>query len=196
MLNQFYKIMKYRAITIILMVLLFYSAMSFNTQEEWKQLYNNGQLKFQVSIENGMFNGNYISWYSNGKKKAEGTFKNNQRIGTWTVYDTLEHERMIRKYENNFQFQVVEAKNIEGEKIWLPEKINYDLIKDKTGCYKYSELLEKDVVVSKRVWRIIESNPTNAVLFENNRLWLAILNNIVKTKKIKSSVSLMNLQKS
>ena len=71
--------------------------LSFQTLEIRKQMYDNGQLKYQVEVESGLLNGKYMSWYRNGQKKAEGTFKNNQRIGNWSAYDSLRQIQMVSK---------------------------------------------------------------------------------------------------
>ena len=157
---------------------------AFTTTETKKQQYNNGQQKYQISTENGMLNGKYISWYKNGQKKAEGTFKNNQRTQTWTVWDSLGQVRMIRNYENSFQFNIITAKNEKAENISIPEKVFYNLTKNVDGFYEYPKLLEKNVLLSKRIWRTIEPNSSNNILFDNNRLFELILKNIFDTKKL------------
>lgn len=40
----------------------------------------------QANYDHGIFNGKYVSTYSNGNKKAIGKFKNNQRVGDWEFY--------------------------------------------------------------------------------------------------------------
>jgi len=157
--------------------------LSFTGNETKKHYYSNGKQKDQVEMENGMFNGSFTSWYYNGKKKAEGTFKNNQRTGKWTDYDSLGNLRMIREYENAFTFKTIFAKNDKGLAVILPEKVNYVLVRNKDGFYEYPELKEKDIVFSRRNWRTIESNSTNSILFENNKVFELIRKSISETKK-------------
>lgn len=157
---------------------------SFITSQIRKQQYDNGQLKYQADIVNGMLNGKYISWYKNGKKKAEGIFKNNQRIGKWTVYDSLGKIRMTREYSNSFQFSTITSNSGNGESISLPDKMPYKLSRNKNGYYEYPELLEKDIVVSKRLWRTIEPNSENISLFEKNHFFDLIVKNVTETKKL------------
>ena len=151
-----------------------------------KHTYENGKLHYQINTQYGMFNGKYIAWYKNGQKKAEGNFKNNQRVGIWTAWDSAGQTRMIRNYENSFGFKTVAAKNEKGENISLPEKTSYDLTKNKDGYYKYPKLIEKNIIVSKRIWRTIEPNINNKIIFENNTLFKLILKNIADTQKLKA----------
>src|ERR1035437_3264923 len=157
---------------------------AFTITETKKQKYENGQLKFQMNTENGMLDGKYVSWYKNGQKKADGNFKNNQRVGTWTVWDSLGQTRMIRAYENSFQFKTIAVKNKKGANTSLPEKVIYTLNRNKEGYYEYPTIAEKDVVVSKRIWRIVEPNTANNLMFNKNRLFELLLKNILDTKKI------------
>ncbi|MBK8345790.1 MAG: hypothetical protein IPL12_22435 [Bacteroidetes bacterium] len=48
--------------------------LAFNKPEVKEQFFENGKLKASATIDHGMFNGTYTSWYSNGIKKAEGNF--------------------------------------------------------------------------------------------------------------------------
>lgn len=157
---------------------------AFTITETKKQKYENGQLKNQVNIESGMLDGKYVSWYKNGQKKAEGNFKKNQRVGTWTVWDSLGQTRMIRTYENSFQFKTISVKNGKGVNISLPEKVTYTLTRNNEGYYEYPVLAEKDVVVSKRIWRTIEPNTANNLMFNKNKFFELLLKNIIDTKKI------------
>jgi gliding motility associated protien GldN len=137
-----------------------------------------------ISRENGMLNGQYISYYKNGKKKVEGMFRDNQRIGTWTVYDSLGQLRIVRKYQNSFQFTTVTVKNGKGEVVTPTEKVNYPMTRNKSGYYEYPKLIEKDIAISKRIWRTIEANASNAFLFDNNKLFQLLVKNIEETKTI------------
>lgn len=165
---------------LFLTILLF----SFNSSEVRIQKFENGQVAFETSIENGMFNGYYRSYYKNGKKKAEGIFKNNQRIGIWTVYDSLGQKRIVREYTNSFQFSILTSKSERGESVSLPEKKNYELARNKEDYYDYPEVLEKDIAVSKRIWRFIEPEPANSALFDKKELFDIIVKNITETKKL------------
>ncbi len=165
----------------IAILLLSIFLLSFTTIETKKHYYSNGKLKDQVEINNGMFNGKYTAWYNNGQKKAEGCFKNNQRVGKWTVYDSLGNLRMEREYENNFTFKNIAAKNEKGENISLPEKVNYELKRNKEGYFEYPETEEKHITYSVRNWRTIKNNTSNSLLFEKNKVFEIIRKSINET---------------
>jgi antitoxin component YwqK of YwqJK toxin-antitoxin module len=116
-----------------------------------------------------MLNGKYVSYYDNGTKKSEGAFKDNQRVGEWLVWDKDGNKRMIRKYDNNYTFETVLAKN--GKGVDAPSaKINYVFKRSSNGAIIDNKITEKDVAVSKRIWRSIENNTNNKILFDNNLL--------------------------
>ena len=144
--------------------------------------YDNGQIKYKVEIDHGILNGEYISWYKNGKIKAKGKFKNNQRVGEWKVYDSLGQTRMVRAYSNSFHFSYISAKNEKGEDIPTPNKSAYE--RNNSESLQYPEVENKDVVITKRIWRTIEANSENNVLFEKNILYNILLKNIIETKKL------------
>ena len=48
--------------------------------------YKIGNDSISATFANGMLNGNYQSYYSNGKLKSKGEYKNNLRVGTWQLY--------------------------------------------------------------------------------------------------------------
>lgn len=166
----------------ILTVTAFFVA--FLTPETKTKNYDNGQLQYQVDIENGMFNGQCTFWFENGQIKTQGTFKNNQRTGTWTVWDSSGNLRMTREYKNNFQFEITTVKNCKGENITFPEKTIYNLSKNQDGYIEYPTILEMDILISRRIWRTIKSSETNKLFFNDNRLFNLIFKNITDSKKL------------
>ena len=62
--------------------------------------YENGQLHFEVSIKNGLKNGNYREYYENGDIKVKGHYKDDLQDGTWKLYDeqgNLKEEKSFDK---------------------------------------------------------------------------------------------------
>ena len=45
--------------------------------------------------------------FTNGLKKAEGTYLNNQKIGTWNIWDTTGKLISQREYKNSFDFKII-----------------------------------------------------------------------------------------
>ncbi|MEN7550331.1 DUF3352 domain-containing protein [Rapidithrix thailandica] len=62
-----------------------------------KEFHEDGTLKVEVPIKDGMKNGTYREYYSNGELKIKGKFKNDQRTGLWKMYNeegkTIEKQR-------------------------------------------------------------------------------------------------------
>ena len=52
----------------------------------------------KAHYENGKLNGSFESWYSNGEREFQGTYKENLREGRWIMYD----EDGKIKYEANY----------------------------------------------------------------------------------------------
>jgi hypothetical protein len=122
-------------------------------------------------------NGLYISYYKNGKKKAEGKFGNNYRTGKWTVYDSTGRIRMSREYSNPFDYTQIIFKSTATTPNEITSVYKSNLNNNADGYIDYFELKEKMVVWSKRIWRFI-APAENEVLFENNSLFDLLLNNI------------------
>ncbi len=63
-----------------------------NIYKEW---YDNGQLRSESEMKNGIKNGKHKSYYPDGSLQAYGKFKDNKKNGTWRYYD--ENGKEIRK---------------------------------------------------------------------------------------------------
>lgn len=109
--------------------------------------------KFTVHYEtkNGMLDGDYVSYYNNGNKKAEGHFKTNNRSGEWKIWDSLGNLKCKRTYQNNLSFTQS-----------FPSSYSLALPEIKNGYYEYSQLEEKNILIEHRSWRKISSveNPS------------------------------------
>ena len=65
-----------------------------------KKWYENGQLKMEANYVDGRKEGNYKEWYENGQLKCEGNYSDGEKIGTWKEYDNVKEENN-NKEENN-----------------------------------------------------------------------------------------------
>ena len=83
------------------LVLLMYAAISF-AQQKHAIYYPGGNIHVTYQTKNGLLNGMYTCYYENGTKKAEGSYLDNQRKGTWKVWDENGTERSERYYENSY----------------------------------------------------------------------------------------------
>jgi antitoxin component YwqK of YwqJK toxin-antitoxin module len=112
-------------------------------------------LNVKFCLKNNQFEGIYLEKYNNGKLKIIGTFSNGQRIGIWTVWDTLGVIKIQRNYQNNktceflFPFQNNPFANI------YHSNPSYVLEKNDQNIYPYNFTEERTVIYSKRIWREI-----------------------------------------
>ncbi len=50
--------------------------------------YENGQIKAEVGIKDGLKHGSYYEYYENGEIKIKGKYKMDEQVGTWKEYDS------------------------------------------------------------------------------------------------------------
>ncbi len=55
--------------------------------EKYVEKYDNGQIRFEVSLKEGKKHGAYREYHETGEIKVKGKFKNDQKDGTWKIYD-------------------------------------------------------------------------------------------------------------
>jgi hypothetical protein len=157
-----------------LFILIAFLFCSFN--DKGSHWYNSTFYRCKYQTKQGRFNGNYTSFYNNGKKKAQGLFSNNYHSGIWSVWDENGKLILQRNYVNPFEFTGLFPEKTKSH------KSNYKLERDFTGCYKHLDFTPDMILFASRNWRKIE--PTfNPLLFDNNRLY-TVLQNLVLTKQV------------
>lgn len=122
----------------------------------------------------GRIDGHYVSYYANGQKRAEGSFKNHHRDSIWTVWDTAGNVTGKRHYKNGMVY-LTENKNtatLDGAGV-NPKKYSCRL-------YPYTSFNESDVSWTKRIWRYIPNEQYNRFLFGSNNLNQNMLSAAVK----------------
>lgn len=127
--------------------------------------------------QKGKIAGAYKSYYKDGTLRAEGQFKNNQRVGEWSVYDSKSSLIQSRIYSTPYAYQ---AKYPPIPNVGpIPLLMNNPVVPkmNKHGYMEYVHLDEMDIMWSKRVWREI-NRKDNAALFKNNLLANALIENI------------------
>lgn len=163
------------------LILLFVSAFLvslINGSKKEKREYNDRDIKCSYRTTKGRFDGYYISFYRNGKKKSEGSFENNLRSGKWSVWDSTGRLRMQREYKNPFVVNRIFPKIHNEKPIQLLNVPPYNLKYNKDGYLENFPLRERMIVWSKRLWRSLIPEE-NEILFENNRLFRFLNKNIL-----------------
>ncbi|NQX97378.1 MAG: hypothetical protein HRT73_05795, partial [Flavobacteriales bacterium] len=166
-----------------MVLILFFTSLTIYSQNEEK-LYEDKKIKSIYHQTQGRFNGNYISYYRNGKKKAEGIFENNLRIGKWTVWDSIGNVRMVRVYSDPFTFERLTPKVPNDKPIQLLNIPRYNIQYNTESFITYAYVKESDVYYHKRIWRFI-SPENNSILFEEKKLF-KLLNHQILDSNIKA----------
>lgn len=168
----------------ILSAILFFS---FIQTGKIKHVFKNAYTHCEYETTNGRLDGTYVSYYTNGQKKAEGLFENNYRTGKWTVWDTTGLIRMQRNYTNPFNFTRSIPKVPSDAPIKLLNVSPYQLEYNQKGFINYFPLQERAVLWSKRIWRELKPNE-NPILFNQQKLFSLIQQQLIaQTLKAYSS---------
>jgi len=118
----------------------------------------NDDFSVEYQVDSGKLHGKYVSYYPNGKKKAEGEFYKNQRIGIWTMWSQEGDELLQRDYANNFVFLYPDGEF---------DDLDYVPYRNESDCFDYFELHEQDVLFSLRLMTVITKD-NNSYLFSSN----------------------------
>lgn len=147
------------------------STFLYSTSPEMVRGYDsNKKLSYKFEMNYGMMNGIFAKYDpATGNVVAEGNFKNNLRHGTWKIYKDTKLVAQ-REYKNGFEFEITYVpKEGQPAKPNVTKKAN--LKKNSRNFIEYSAIAEKDVMWTKRIWRTIDNNETNAFLFGNNKFF-------------------------
>lgn len=115
--------------------------------------FENKDYTCNYSIKNGMMDGNFSMFYKNGKKKCEGQFLNNQKVGAWTAWDSSGNKKTTRNYKNDFEYESLFPFAPDNKE----NKSNYKLQYNKDGVIEMFDLKVPMIVYSKRLWRDVYS---------------------------------------
>jgi len=120
-----------------------------------------------------MLDGPFNSYYNSGKKKAEGKFENNQRKGTWTLWDTSGNMTMQRNYTAPFQYDEVFPKKSTSKENKSYLKYTY---RSDSGYYiGFIKLNSKIILYNSKLYKLLNKKDNNILFF--NKL---LINNIVQ----------------
>lgn len=137
--------------------------------------FSDNTIKAKYSLNHGRINGKYVSFYPNGKKKAQGNFENNYRTGKWIVWDSIGDKRVERVYSTPFVFERLVPEVPQEGPIPLVSKPVYNIEYNDKGYIEYFPINERMVIWLKIIWRTIEK-PNNSVLFNDDFLFKTMLN--------------------
>lgn len=155
--------------------------LSSKEEPNQKFSFSDGKYNVEYGMLDGRYHGPYNSWYLSGKKRAEGTFQNNIRVGVWSVYDSTGRLRMKRQYKNNFEYETLFPEPVkEGPAVLFSQPI-YRLEYGAEGFIKYFYLEERAVAVSKRLWRYMPNN-SSQLFFANTKFYSTVIDSIAKGK--------------
>ncbi|MFC6268715.1 toxin-antitoxin system YwqK family antitoxin [Frigoriflavimonas asaccharolytica] len=66
-----------------------------------KTYYENGNMKEEGWLIDGMKSNYWFTYYENGSKKSEGHYKNNKKIKWWVFYDSKENITKKCEFKND-----------------------------------------------------------------------------------------------
>ncbi len=159
-------------ITLIALVVLLINSQA---QTSNKITLENGNM-VSFNMKNGQFHGNYTSWYKNGKKKAEGKFYHNNRIGTWSVWDYNGNKKIEREYQNNMVYEKELPKISKKDANIFYNKYLSIPTRNDNQTLEYYHLEEDSILYAVRNTNIILPK-NNPLLFENNNIIELLIEN-------------------
>lgn len=126
--------------------LLFLSFFTFAAMAKKNTVVLADGTKCNYETEKGMLDGQYRSYYENGKLKAEGTFSQNNRLGFWVFYKPDGNIQCMRDYKNNYSFDEKSSDN-KSKSVNLNSNNSWTIIQEKDIIYRtryISTLLESE----------------------------------------------------
>lgn len=162
---------------IIVLTIVFISAPSFKQDVTYKtHVYRH--LKVEYGTLNGRLHGKfnvYNTFANETQLRLSGEFFQNNRVGTWRTYDINSDNHFLERiYSNNFFLKVSLPDS-------LKKQVSYT--KNQQGLYDFIPKSEKDILLSKRVWSIIENKDQNPYLLKNSKFLNQLLQ-AIKTNEI------------
>lgn len=153
-------------------------AFSFSTEKE-KRNFSGKNYYGTFETVNERLTGQYVSYYRNGKKKAEGKLVSGLRQGVWSVWDSTGKLCVKRNYKNGFEFEQLFPETKREGPVALVIKNSWQLKRNNHLVFDYSRLQEKNVVQAIRVSRFIPAEE-NELLFKKNFLFNYIKEGVKK----------------
>lgn len=105
-----------------------------------------------IPFQEGILNGDFSVTMNKSVNKIsdrtlEGQFKNNQKVGSWKLFDKDHKLLQERIYKNNFEYNIIkDKKEVESK---------YPLVRNENGIFPSPDLKEEDIVFAQKLWKII-----------------------------------------
>ena len=68
--------------------------------KKYQEYFDNGNLKVEVALKNGLKNGTYREYFEKGSIKIKGKYKNDVMDGIWKIYDEKGNVMERKRYRN------------------------------------------------------------------------------------------------
>ncbi|HXP52540.1 MAG TPA: hypothetical protein VN922_21485 [Bacteroidia bacterium] len=183
-----YRVFLLKSILLFISILLVFIGVEAQVQTkkyDSSKVYQDGKTYAYYYTCDGMLDNKYVSYYYNGKKKAEGEFIDNNRVGKWSVWDSTGKLCAKRFYYNNYYYKTIVPDIPRGPAKLLSAPL-YKPTRNADSCYKWFYIEEWEIAWSKRTWSwfYYKDNP---ILGGNNKLFnllykQTVSNNIVTYK--------------
>lgn len=153
----------------IIQTLLLLVSFSFFANAERKSAVLSDGTKCNYETDKGMLNGEYRSYYDNGKLKCEGSFLQNNRYGFWVFYQPNGKIQSMRDYKNNYSFEEKSSDNKSKRVVWNENNT-------------WTPIQEKDIITKSRfIISLLQED--NKALFSEEK----IVENILRAAKASSN---------
>lgn len=86
--------------------------------------HENDSLRSVQNYTNGLDDGNWTFYFSNGKAQTKGQFVNGKRIGKWSYFFENGNKKQISTYSNGLKTGIWYGFNQQGDTVWKKKFIN------------------------------------------------------------------------
>ena len=80
----------------------------------WTSWYENGQKQLEGTYKNGKEDGLFITWYENGERRSEGTWKGGKFDGLWISWYENGQKRLEGTYKYGDLVNLIGRWNVDG----------------------------------------------------------------------------------
>lgn len=144
-----------------------------------KHMYQDTSVRCIYETYRGRIDGQYASYYPNGVIKARGSFTNNSRSGTWTLWDASGTICIQRVYDTPISYKKTFPIVTDDSLVKLMDVPLYQETYNKDGYIDVFPLQERAVFWEKRIKRFIPEKD-NEQLFSNRKLEMVVQESALK----------------
>jgi hypothetical protein len=118
-----------KKISFLFIIILLLNSLFFQCFAQ-KQIYNDKSIYCSYEEKQGKLDGNFeADFYYFQRYKVKGKFESNNKVGKWTILDSIGKIILARNYINNFEYQQ-----------YIPKEFNYSSVmeqRNSNGLYNY-----------------------------------------------------------